>query len=172
MLGNIIRDAKLAAMQAVDEVKEIVHDATTKLPDAVQTDYGKIDQQSIVPAGQSQGLEYMNNGWGNMASAITANQIDMIADKQNFIANMIQNGLLGFDAIEEELRMMAVQSVPPQPAQLLSLAARIDATQKQTFNGLQELRNLSMHIDKATDKLQNGNANGWSQPQINNMWNK
>lgn len=172
MLGNLIRDAKLAAMQAVDEVKDIVHDVTTKLPDTVQTDYNKLDQQSIMPTKQAQGLEYMNNGWGNMASTVTANQIDMIADKQNFIANMIQNGLLGFDAIEEELRVMAMQSIPPQPAQLLSLAARIDSTQKQTFNGLQELRNLSTHIDKATDKLQNGNSSNWSQPQINNLWNK
>ncbi|MEF9959291.1 MAG: hypothetical protein RR448_03185 [Niameybacter sp.] len=172
MLENLIRDAKLAAMQAVGEVKDMVHDATTKLPDAVQTDYEKLDQQNIAQSGQAPVLEYMGNGWGNMASAMTANQIDMIADKQNFIANMIQNGLLGFDAIEEELRAMAVQSVPPQPAQLLSLATRIDSTQRQIFNGLQELRNLAIHIDKATDKLQNNNLNGWSQPNINNQWNK
>ncbi len=172
MLGNLIRDAKLAAMQAVDEVKDLVHERTTKLPEAVQTDYKSLDQQSITQSGQEPVLEYMNNSWGNMASTMTAHQIDMIADKQNFIANMIQNGLLGFDAIEEELRTMAVQSVPPQPAQLLGLATRIDATQKQIFNGLQELRNLAVHIDKATDKLQNNHLNGWSQPTINNQWNK
>lgn len=172
MLENLIRDAKLAAMQAVSEVKDIVHDATTKLPDAVQTNFEKLDQQNISTTGKAPELEYMSSGWSNMASTITANQIDMIADKQNFIANMIQNGLLGFDAIEEELRSMAVQSVPPQPSQLLSLATRIDSTQRQVFNGLQELRNLAIHIDKATDKLQNNSANGWNQPHISNQWNK
>lgn len=172
MIKNLIRDAKIAAMQTVDEVKEMVHDATTKLPDAVQTDYTKLDQQNISPSRQSQGLEYMNNSWGMMSSSITANQIDAIADKQNFIANMIQNGLLGFDSIEEELRAMAMQSVPPQPAQLLSLATRIDSTQMQIFNGLQELRKLAMHIDKATDKLQNNGSTGWNQPNVQNSWNK
>lgn len=133
---------KLAAMQAVGDVKDMVHDTTTKLPDAVQTDYAKLDRQSIGTPRQQAGLEYMHNG------------------------------LLGFDAIEEELRTMAMQSMLPQPEQLIGLATRIDGLQRQVFNGLQELRNLSVHIDQATDKLQNNNVGGWSQPTVKNQWNK
>lgn len=168
MLDNLIRDAKLAAMQAVGEVKELVHDVTTKMPEQVQ-DFSK-PQDFGKP--QAQPMEYMSGGWGMMASTMTANQIDMIADKQNFIANMIQNELLGFDGIEQELRAMAQSPTPPQPAQLISLAARIDTYQRQAYNGLQELRKLSQQVDQATDKLQNGGQQGWSSQIQTNAWNR
>lgn len=170
MLDNLLREAKLTAMNIAQDVKDVVHDATTKLPDDQIVDFKEVDKQSIQPRNDQGGLEYMNNGWGMMASTMTANQIDMIADKMNFVANMIQNGLLSFDAIETELRAIAMQPAPPQPAQLVGLAARIDTSQRQTFEGLQELRRLAVEVDKATDKLQNKQAgSGWN-VQPTSMW--
>lgn len=165
MLKNLITDLKLTAMDVVGEVKDLAHDLTTNLPDTVQKDFKATDSQNI----QSDDMSYMNS-WNAPASRITANQIDMITDKINFISEMIQTGLLGFDAIEQELRMLANQPNPPQPAQLISLATRIDATQQQTFSGLQKLRVLSMEIDKATDKLQGGNGNDWNTPPQRGGW--
>lgn len=172
MLGNIINDMKVAAMGAVQEVKDVVRDVTTTMPDDKIVNFDGVDKQSI-PSAQSQGgLEYMNGGgWGMMGATMTAHQIDMIVDKMNFVATMIQNGLLGFDAIETELRAIAMQPVPPQPAQLIGLAARIDSAQKQTFDGLQELRRLAVEVDKATDKLQNRPQGNWN-VQPTSMWNK
>lgn len=168
MLENLIKDVKLAAMDVVADVKEMAHDATTKLPDQVQKDFSQMDNRQL-QAGA--GTEYMGNGWGMMGATMTAYQIDATVDKMNFIANMIQNGLLSFDAIETELRAMASLPTPPSPAQLMSLAARIDASQKQTFNGLQELRNLTVQVDKATDKLQNGSQNaGWNMQPTTSIW--
>lgn len=171
MLKDLITDVKIAATDLVGDIKSAAHDMTTKLPDAVQTDYSTLDKQSIP---SQQPLEYMGNGWGGMASTMTANQIDMIADKMNFVSSMIQTGLLGFDSIEEELRIMATQLTPPQPAQLLSIAARIDSTQKQAYMGLQELKRLAESVDKATDRLQGGNsaASGWSAQRPTNLWQK
>lgn len=172
MLGNIIREAKLAAMDAVQDVKDIVHDVTTTLPDEKPIDFKDVDKQSIITP-HSQGLEYMTNGWGLNSATMTANQIDMIVDKMNFVANMIQNALLNFDTIEAELKFMASQSVPPQPAQLMGIAARIDGTQKQTFDGLQQLRRLAMEVDKATDQLQNKqNHAGWNTQVLKSLWDK
>ena len=110
------------------------------------------------------------NSWNAPASRITANQIDMIMDKVNFISEMIQTGLLGFDAIEQELRLLAGQPNPPQPAQLISIATRIDATQRQTFASLQTLRELTREVDRATDKLQGGGGNDWNIPPQRNGW--
>lgn len=170
MLGNLINDVKVAAMGAVQEVKDVVHDVTTKLPDDPIVDFKDVDKQSIKPTYDQGGLEYMTGGWGMMSATITANQIDMIVDKMNFVANMIQNGLLSFDAIETELRAIAMQPNPPQPAQLVGLAARIDTSQKQTYDGLQELRRLAVEVDKATDRLQNKQAQtGWNVTS-NNLW--
>lgn len=121
----------------------------------------KVTAMDMVGDIQTQDLSYMN-GWNSTASRITATQIDMISDKINFISEMIQSGLLGFDAIEEELRMISTQPNPPQPAQLMSLAARIDTTQRQAFDGLQKLRVLAIEIDRATDKLQGTGGSDWN----------
>lgn len=167
MLENIIRDVKLAAMDVVADVKEMAHDVTTKLPDQVQKDFSEMDNKKIQTNGQ---VEYMSNNWNMAGATMTAYQIDAIVDKMNFIANMIQNGLLSFDAIETELRALSVLPTPPSPAQLVSLASRIDASQKQTFNGLQELRNLTVQVDKATDKLQSANNHHWQPQTTQNLW--
>lgn len=171
MLGNLINDMKVAAMDAVQDVKDVVRDVTTTMPDDKIVDFKGVDKQSIAPTNPQQGgLEYMQGGWGMMGATMTANQIDMIVDKMNFVANMIQNGLMTFDAIEQELRAIAMSPVPPQPAQLVGLAARIDTSQKQTYDGLQELRRLAVEVDKATDKLQNKQSTaGWN-VQPTNMW--
>lgn len=172
MLENLINDVKVAAMGAVQEVKDVVRDVTTTMPDDKVVDFKGMDKQSIQPTHPQGGLEYMNNGWNNMGATMTANQIDMIVDKMNFVANMIQNGLLSFDAIEQELRAISMSPVPPQPAQLLGLAARIDTSQKQTFDGLQELRRLAVEVDKATDKLQNRQQQANWNVQSTNLWGK
>lgn len=172
MLGNIINDVKVAAMGAVQDIKDVVHDVTTTLPDDKIVEFKEVDKQSIQPRNDQGGLEYMTSGWGMTGAAMTANQIDLIVDKMNFVANMIQNGLITFDAIETELRAIAMQPVPPQPSQLVGLAARIDASQKQTYDGLQELRRLAVEVDKATDRLQGKQAGaGWNIPSTN-MWGK
>ena len=165
MLKNLITDLKLTAMDVVEEVKDIAHDLKTDLPDAVQKDFKVFDNPNIA----STELNYMNS-WNAPASRITANQIDMIMDKVNFISEMIQTGLLGFDAIEQELRLLAGQPNPPQPAQLISIATRIDATQRQTFASLQTLRELTREVDRATDKLQGGGGNDWNIPPQRNGW--
>ena len=167
MLKNLISDVKLATMDIVGEVKDTVHEMTTKLPEQVQTDYSNMDKQSM----DNTNLMYMSNGWNNVQAGLTANKIDMIADKMKFVSSMIQTGLLGFDAIEEELRIMSMQLTPPRPEQLTSLAIRIDSTQRQVYEGLQELKRLTESIDKATDTLQvNGASSGWTQPTVNNAW--
>lgn len=165
MLKNLITDLKLTAMDVVGEVKDLAHDLKTNLPEAVQKDFKSSDKQMI----QTNELDYMNS-WNTAHSRITANQIDVISDKVNFIAEMMQTGLLGFDSIEEELRIIASQPNPPQPAQLMSLASRIDMTQRQVFEGLQKLRYLTVEIDKATDKLQGRGASDWQTPSKPTGW--
>lgn len=159
MIGKAVEGLKLAAMDIKSDLKDMVHDATTQLPNAVQTDYSKLDSQSIPQSD----VGYMNAGW-NGANQMTAFQIDMIAEKINFVSEMIQQGLVAFDAIEQELVNYSRGQVPPQPQQLASMASRIDANQKQIFMGLQKLRELSIEVDKATDKLQGkaiNNGAGW-----------
>lgn len=165
MLKNLITDLKLTAMDMVEEVKDIAHDLKTDLPDAVQKDFKASDNPNI---GATE-LNYMNS-WNAPASRITANQIDMIMDKVSFISEMVQTGLLGFDSIEQELRLLASQPNPPQPAQLLSIASRIDTTQQQTFASLQKLRELAREVDRATDRLQGGNGNDWNTPPQRGGW--
>ena len=57
-------------------------------------------------------------------------------------------------------------NTPPQPQQLLSLASRIDSNQKQILMGLQKLKELSIEIDRATDRLQNNMNIGWGNSKI------
>ncbi|RDY28528.1 hypothetical protein CHL78_004900 [Romboutsia weinsteinii] len=166
MIKNLVDDLKLAAMDMKSEVKDVIHEMTTKLPETVQADYSNADRQTI-PASD---LEYMGSGWNTMPAQVTANRIDMIADKVNFVSEMIQQGLLAFDSIEVELQTYARGNVPPQPQQLLALASRVDSNQKQIFMGLQKLKELSMEIDRATDKLQGGNTNGWGSKNIGGGW--
>lgn len=167
MIGDLVNNLKLTAMDIKSEIKDVVHDVTTKMPDTVQTDYSKLDSQNI----QSSDLGYMNNGWGGMQSKMAANQIDMIAEKINFVSDIIQQGLMAFDAIEAELNNYARGTVPPQPQQLTSMAIRVDSNQKQIFMGLQKLKELSAQIDKATDTLQgNQNDSLWGSKNIGGSW--
>lgn len=168
MLNNIIRDAQLAAQKVTSEIKDVVREMQTPDVAVVQQGYEETDMQNLGQAAPQ--MEYMNSGWNMNASVVTANQIDMIVDKMNFIANMVQNYLMGFDAIETELRALANQSMPPQPAQLIAIAGRIDMQQRQTYEGLQQLRALAKQVDAATDKLQNNTQSGWTQPV--SAWNK
>lgn len=167
MIKNLIDDLKLAAMDMKSEVKDVIHDMTTKLPNTVQTDYSKLDSQNI----PNSDLGYMSMGWGTMPAQMTANRIDMIAEKINFVSDMIQQGLLAFDSIEIELQACAKGNIPPQPQQLLALAGRIDTNQKQIFMGLQKLKELSIEIDRATDRLQSGQTSqGWGNKNIGGSW--
>lgn len=167
MIKNLVDDLKLAAMDMKLEVKDVIHDMTTKLPDTVQTDYSKLDSQNI----PNSDLGYLSSGWGVMPAQMTASRIDMIADKINFVSDMIQQGLLAFDSIEIELQSCAKGTVPPQPQQLLALAGRIDTNQKQIFMGLQKLKELSIEIDRATDKLQGGQTSqGWGNKTRGSSW--
>lgn len=166
MIKGLIDDLKLGAMQAMNEVKDVVHDATTKLPDEGIVNFNNESQQQSIPQAD---LNYMSNGWNVMPAQMTANRIDMIAEKINFVSDMIQQGLLAFDGVEVELRGIASGNVPPTPAQLIGIAGRIDANQKQVYMGLQKLKELSVEIDRATDKLQGGNstnASGWGSKGI------
>lgn len=163
MIGKAVESLKLAAMDVKSEIKDIVHDVTKVSPTTVQTDYSKTDSQSI----QQLDINYMNIGW-NGASQITAHKIDMIVDKMNFVAQQIEVGLLQFDTIEQELRNIVSVGIPPQPAQLLSLADRIDSSQKQVFMGLQTLKNLTIDVDKATDRLQ-VSTQGWDNKNLGGM---
>ena len=108
----------------------------------------------------------MNLGWCSAPAQMTASKIDMIADKISFVSEVIQQGLLAFDSIEEELQNCVRCNTPPQPQQLLSLASRIDSNQKQILMGLQKLKELSIEIDRATDKLQNNANIGWGNNKI------
>ena len=159
MVKDLITDLKLSAMDMKIKAKDTIHSMTTKMPEPVQYDFSIIDSQSI----KNSEMEYMssmNTGWTN-TSQMTAFRIDMIAEKINFVSEMIQQGILAFDDIEEELKNCVRSGTPPQPQQLLSLAGRIDTNQKQIFMGLQKLRELSTDIDKATDKLQNSVTTSW-----------
>lgn len=159
MIKNMMNDLKIGAMDIVREVKSTTHDAMTKLPDEKPIQFNNESKMQGINAG---GMEYMNAGWGMQASAMTATQIDMIADKINFVSDMIAQGLIAFDAVESELVALSRGTVPPQPAQLQAIAGRVDVNQQQIFMGLQKLKELSKEVDRATDKLQRGNVSqGW-----------
>ena len=157
----MITDLKVAAMDAMVDVKDVVRDVTTTLPNEEPLDFQPTSQNI-----QAQEMSYLNNGWGQMQSQVAANRIDMTAEKMNFVLEMIQNGLIAFDAVEVELRGIAAGNTPPTPAQLIGIAGRIDANQKQIFMGLQKLRELSVELDRATDPLQKNSAqnSGWGTP--------
>lgn len=167
MIKDMIADLKIAAMEVVNDVKDVAHDVTTKLPNAVQDEFNKENMNNNINANPSD-LMYLNNAW-QVPNQMTANRIDMVADKINFVSSMIQQGLLAFDGLEEELKLMANSPTPPSPAQLVSIASRIDTNQKQIFMGLQKLRELSVEIDKATDTLQGRPQNissGWGKNSV------
>ena len=100
MIKDLITDLKISAMDLKSEVKDVIHDITTKPPVTVQEDYSKLDKQRI-DVGE---LDYMNLGWNSAPAQMTASKIDMIADKISFVSEVIQQGLLAFDSIEEELK--------------------------------------------------------------------
>ena len=162
MIKDLITDLKISAMDLKSEVKDVIHDITTKPPVTVQEDYSKLDKQRI-DVGE---LDYMNLGWNSTPAQMTASKIDMIADKISFVSEVIQQGLLAFDSIEDELQNCVRCNTPPQPQQLLSLASRIDSNQKQILMGLQKLKELSIEIDRATDRLQNNMNIGWGNSKI------
>lgn len=162
MIKDLITDLKISAMDLKSEVKDVIHDITTKPPVTVQEDYSKLDKQRI-DVGE---LDYMNLGWNSAPAQMTASKIDMIADKISFVSEVIQQGLLAFDSIEDELQNCVRCNTPPQPQQLLSLASRIDSNQKQILMGLQKLKELSIEIDRATDRLQNNMNIGWGNSKI------
>lgn len=168
MIKNMMNDLKIAAMDIASEVKDVAHDAMTVLPDEKPIQFNDESKMQSINAG---GMEYMNAGWGMQASAMTATQIDMIADKINFVSDMIAQGLIAFDAVENELVALSRGNIPPQPAQLQAIAGRVDANQKQIFMGLQKLKELSKEVDRATDKLQQGNAaqGGWGN-KTSSVW--
>lgn len=162
MIKDLITDLKISAMDLKSEIRDVIHDITIKPPTTVQEDYSKLDKQEI----KVEELGYMNLGWNSAPAQMTASKIDMIADKISFVSEVIQQGLLAFDSIEEELQNCVRCNTPPQPQQLLSLASRIDSNQKQILMGLQKLKELSIEIDRATDKLQNNANIGWGNNKI------
>ena len=162
MIKDLITDLKISAMDLKSEIRDVIHDITIKPPTTVQEDYSKLDRQEITV----EELGYMNLGWCSAPAQMTASKIDMIADKISFVSEVIQQGLLAFDSIEDELQNCVRCNTPPQPQQLLSLASRIDSNQKQILMGLQKLKELSIEIDRATDKLQNNANIGWGNNKI------
>lgn len=103
---------------------------------------------------------YMTSGWGGGATPqqMTAHKIDAQADKVDFVVEMLQNALLGFDAIEKELVALSNAPVPPTPSQLVVLAQRVDSNQQQVMQGLGKIRDLMSRIDRETDNIQ---KSGW-----------
>ena len=171
MIKNMLDDLKIAAMDVVADVKEVAHDAMTKLPDEVPIQFNNEAEKQNIP---QQELSYMTpNTWGAAPAQMTANRIDMIAEKIDFVSEMIGNGLVAFDAVEQELISLSRGQTPPTPAQLQGIAGRVDANQKQILMGLQKLRQLAVEIDKATDHLQGnkGASQGWGTRGIGNQVN-
>jgi len=107
-----------------------------------------------------------NNGymdWGGGSSNQTrsaANKIDNTAGKVQLIAEMLETALLGFDAIEKELVIIANAPHPPQSHSLHSIAVRVDTNQKQVQMGLEKIKALMSEIDRTTNSIQRPN-NTW-----------
>lgn len=97
---------------------------------------------------------YLNN-WSNHNTQHTANKIDHIADKAAFAIEMLQNALIGFDALEKELIETSNAPHPPQSQTLRSYAHRIDTNQKQLQDGLNKIKQLMSEIDNTTNQIQN-----------------
>jgi hypothetical protein len=111
------------------------------------------------PVGQAS-TNYMS-GWGtNSQTKSTAKDISHIADKSEFAVDMIENALIGFDAIEKELMELSSSSVPPTPEMLRIIAHRIDTNQKQVQKGLEKVKEFQKDIAKNSSVIQNPNA-GW-----------
>jgi hypothetical protein len=105
------------------------------------------------PVGQN---GYMTSGWGaGSQTALTARDIEHIADKAGFAVDMIENALTNFDAIEKELMELSGSSVPPTPEGLRIIAHRIDTAQKQVQQGLAKVKEFQGDIAKTTSTLQN-----------------
>jgi DNA repair ATPase RecN len=100
-------------------------------------------------------------GWSTNRTDQTANHIDHIADKASFAIDMINNALIGFDAIEKELMELSSAAMPPQPEALRAIAHRVDSHQKQVQDGLAKLKNFMSEIDRTTDNIQNQSRTGW-----------
>ena len=115
MIKDLITDLKISAMDLKSEIRDVIHDITIKPPTTVQEDYSKLDRQEITV----EELGYMNLGWCSAPAQMTASKIDMIADKISFVSEVIQQGLLAFDSIEDELQNCVRCNTPPQPQQLL-----------------------------------------------------
>lgn len=160
MIKNMLTDLKLAAMDVVGDIKDVAHDAMTTLPDEKVVTFNNEGKKQSIESGE---LNYMSGGWSQIPAQMTANRIDMIAEKIAFVSEMIATGLISFDSVEQELINVSRGNTPPTPAQLQSIAARIDTNQKQIYNGLKKLNELAKEIDVATDKLQGGqqSSTGW-----------
>lgn len=108
----------------------------------------------------TQGTNYYSNSWGaSNKTKSTANEVDHVADKIHFLADMIETQLRGFDAIEQELLNYASSPVPPSPEVLRTMANRIHMIQEQIHENTDRVESLARDIDRATDTIQNNH--GW-----------
>ncbi|MGL4655696.1 MAG: hypothetical protein ACRCWM_07425 [Sarcina sp.] len=108
---------------------------------------------------ESAGKNYYSGGWGNNQTRYVANEVDHVADKIKFLADIMESQIIAFDAVEQELINYSQASMPPSPEVLRNLASRIDAIQHQIKENLDKMKDLSQAVDKATDKIQN--SHGW-----------
>lgn len=102
---------------------------------------------------------YMS-GWSNK-NVMTANRIDMIADKISFVSEMLEANILALDGVEKEIEAFSRGNVPPSPQMLLALSGRIDSIQSQMNHGLRKMKDLAKEVDLATDTLQSQRSTGW-----------
>ena len=102
---------------------------------------------------------YSNNSWSSNPTRSAANEVDHVADKIKFLADIMESQIIGFDAVEQELLNYSQAQMPPSPEVLRSLASRIDVIQHQIRENLEKMKDLSNAVDRATDKIQNNH--GW-----------
>lgn len=107
-------------------------------------------------------MSYMNdNNWGYQSpQQHVANKVDHVADKISFALDMADNQIIGIDGIETELRALASGKTPPTPAQLISIAGRLNTLQTQLKDNFAKVKQMTKEIDATTDAIQSGQG-GW-----------
>ncbi|MGL4453366.1 MAG: hypothetical protein ACRCTZ_19560 [Sarcina sp.] len=108
---------------------------------------------------ESSGKNYYSDGWGNNKTKYVATEVDHVADKIKFLADIMESQIIAFDAVEQELLNYSQASMPPSPEVLRNIASRIDVIQTQVRENLEKMKDLSVAVDRATDKIQN--SHGW-----------
>lgn len=103
---------------------------------------------------------YMGGGrtnWNN--NHRVADSVDHTASQITLACDMITNAGINFEGIQQELMMLANQPSPPEPAQLISIANRIQTTKRQIDDSVQKVKEFARNIDSKTDEIQN--RGGW-----------